>query len=314
VISQLPQKPIARLPKLTTPADLKAKFNSGRWLERRQVDVPSCTAICGRYERETPVFGGFHTETMHFFDLSLAGRAADSRGRLVDCFREPQPLGDVLFVPAGYRYQGGGGQGTQTALFVFLQAQSLQEENAEVAEALASPRLRDFMSLRSDRIRFILTQISREMYNPDFGSELMVEGLATTLLVETARLLKQDDDRHFAKGGLAPVALRRIRDRVQDGCIPPTLEELAALCNLSRRHLMRAFRESTGQTIGQYIRHSMLERARHLLRETDLPVSMIAHESGFASAPAFSTMFRRHTGESPRDYRLRKSSFVRVRV
>jgi AraC family transcriptional regulator len=230
----------------------------------------------------------------------------------VDCFRDPQPLGDVLFVPAGYRYQGGGNQGTQSALFVFLHAQSLREEDAAVADALASPRLQDFMSLRSNRIRLILTQISREMFNPGFGSELMIEGLATTLLVETARLLKQEDERFSARGGLAPVSLRKIRERVQDGNKPPTLEELAVLCNLSRRHLMRAFRESTGQTIGQYIQHALLERARNLLRETDLPVSVIAHELGFISASTFSTTFRRLTGEPPRDYRLRESTFVRV--
>lgn len=312
MISQLPEQPIASLPRLTTPAYLQAKFNSGHWLERRQMDAPSYTAICGRYQREAPVSGGFHSENMHFFDLSLAGRAADSRGRLVDCFREPQPLGEVLFVPAGYRYQGGSGQGTQTALFLFLHSDPLREEDAAVADALASPRLQDFMNLRSDRIRFILTQISREMYNPGFGSDLMIEGLATTLLVETARLLKQEEDWHSAKGGLAPVSLRKIRERVQDGGKQPTLEELATLCNLSRRHLMRAFRESTGQTIGQYIQHSLLERARLLLRETDLPVSLVAQELGFISASTFSTTFRRLTGESPRDYRLRESAFVWV--
>lgn len=312
MISPLPIKSESSFPDLQSPAYLGKSFNPGQWLERRQVDVPSCTAIAGSYERKAPVVGGFRTENMHFFDLSLAGRAADARGRLVDCFREPQALGDVLFVPAGYRYQGGGNQGTQTALFVFLHAQSLREEDAEVADALASPRLRDFMNLRSDRIRFILTQISREIYSPSFGTELMIEGLATTLLVETARLLKQEDERQSARGGLAPVTLRKIRERVQDGSKQPTLEELATLCNLSRRHLMRAFRESTGQTIGQYIQHSLLERSRHLLRETDRPVSLVAQELGFVSASTFSTTFRRLTGESPREYRLRESTFVRV--
>jgi len=46
-----------------------------------------------------------------------------------------------------------------------------------------------------------------------------------------------------------------------------------------------------------------LERARHLLRETDEPVKSIAQRVGYANQFAFSTAFKRVTGLSPQGCR-----------
>ena len=291
------------LQSFSDPRYINEKFTPGRWLERRQIDVPSCTVVSGSYKRENPVVGGFQTEDVHFFDFSLAGRPEDAKGYLVDFFKIPQPLGEINFIPAGHRYVGGSGWGTQNNLFVFLNARALREEDEPMAEVLPSPALQSFMNLHSNRIRFLLTQINRELYNPGFASELMVEGLAITLLAETTRLLKQAESTFTVRGGLSPSALRKIKDRALDGGKPPSLLELATMCNLSRRHLTRAFRESTGQTIGQFIQQIAMNRAAYLLRETDQPVAIIAQELGFATTSAFSTAFRRFTGESPREFR-----------
>ena len=47
-----------------------------------------------------------------------------------------------------------------------------------------------------------------------------------------------------------------------------------------------------------------IERAQELLEGT-LPIAQIARRVGYASHPRFGVMFRRLTGMSPRDYRLR---------
>ena len=297
------------LPQFSEPNLLVSRFQAGTWLDRRQLNTPSCIAISGNYVRNAPIAGGFQSEEMHFYDFCLAQRAPGAQGRLVDNFPKPQPLGEVLFVPAGSRYQGGSGPGRQRNMFVFPNAGKLREEDPQLAEILALPGKEAYMDLRCDRIRFLLGQISRELYDPGFASELMIEGLATTLLAETARLLQQSDKLMRTKGGLAPVNLRKIHERITEGQYPPSLEELAHLCNLSRRQVMRGFRESTGQTVGQFIKHTMLEKAQTLLRATDKPVGLIAEELGFVNASSFSTVFRRITGESPRAFRSRQSPF-----
>jgi AraC family transcriptional regulator len=296
------------LSQFSDPGFLNERFNPGAWLDRRQLNTPSAVVISGNYERKESILGEIYTENVHFYDLCLAQRAAGSRGQLVDDFRAPQPLGDVLFVPAGSRYVGGGGPGKQHNMFVFLHAGKLRAEDPQLAEILASPGREEFMDLRCDRIRYLLTQISRELYNPGFASEMMVEGLSMTLLAETARLVQEAHGSDSCRGGLAPVNLRRIRERVLELGAPPSLEELAAMCKLSKRHLMRAFRESTGQTIGQFIQYSALEKARHWLRNSDKSIGAIASELGFANISSFSTAFRRLTGESPRAYRAGTSA------
>lgn len=165
------------------------------------------------------------------------------------------------------------------------------------------------MDFRCDRAHALLKQICHELYNPGFATEIMIEGLSMTLLVETARMIKEIREPSTSRGGLAPINLRKIRERVLNTESPPSLEELATLCNLSKRHMMRAFRESTGQTIGQFIQQSALNKARLWLRNTDKPVSEIAGELGFTTTSSFSTAFRRLTGESPRTYRSGISTF-----
>ena len=291
------------------PSFLNDRFNPGHWLDRRQINTPSSIAITGNYERLESVWGGIHSKDVHFYDLCLAQRPSDAKGHLVDYFLEPQPLGEVIFVPAGSRYAGGGGPGKQRNLFLFLHAGILREEDPQLAEILSTKGKQDYMDLRCDRIRFLLAQICQELYEPGFASELMIEGLSTTLLAETARLMQQSQNASGSKGGLAPVNLRKIRERTMYGGHPPSLEELAKLCNLSQRHLMRSFQESTGQTVGQYIKNTILERAQSLLRITDMPISLIAEELGFISASSFSTAFRRLTGESPRAFRSRQAPY-----
>lgn len=297
------------LSQFADPGYLNKRFNPGAWADRRQLNTPSCVVISGNYQRTESVLGGIQTDDVHFYDLCLAQRAPESHGQLVEHFHEPQPLGEVLFVPAGSRYVGGGGAGKQHNMFVFLHAGKLRENDPQLSEILANPGKEEFMDLRCDRVRSLLTQICRELYDPGFASEVMVEGLSMTLLAETARLLRTVRDSHSARGGLAPVNLRRIRERVMEVAIPPSIEELAELCNLSKRHMMRAFRESTGQTIGQYIQQSALDKARYWLRNSDKPIGDIACELGFGTTSSFSSAFRRMTGESPRDYRSGNSTF-----
>ena len=296
-------------PLLPDPQYIGQHFHPGHWLDRCQIDLPFCTILSGLYERNYPQSGGFFSESMHTYRLSLSGRLPDSKGRLADYFSQPQPQGEVIFIPAGFRYVAGSGPCKKRSLYVFLNTGALGDED-EVSMDIRTPQgLGEFMNLRNDRIRLLLTQINREIHEPGLASNLMIEGLTTTLLAETVRLLRQTHESATAhKGGLAPATLKRIKERILEGTMPPTLAELAELSNLSRRHLMRAFRETTGQTVGQFIQEVTLEKARHLLRETDKPIGMIASELGFMSTSSFSTAFRRIAGESPRAFQFRESS------
>src|SRR3546814_10496112 len=94
----------------------------------------------------------------------------------------------------------------------------------------------------------------------------------------------------------------RISDWSSDVCssdLAPTLDDLAALCGFSRRHLVRVFRNTTGRTIGQHILEMRIHRAKSLLLRRDLLVKQVAFQCGYSSSAAFAAAFRQTTGQSP---------------
>ncbi|WP_245921775.1 AraC family transcriptional regulator [Bowmanella denitrificans] len=84
---------------------------------------------------------------------------------------------------------------------------------------------------------------------------------------------------------------------------PVQVSELANLCHLSVSALERRFRKALGKTPKQLINQLRLDHARRLLVETDLPVYLVAEQSGFSDANYFSRQFLAEFGESPSCFR-----------
>jgi transcriptional regulator GlxA family with amidase domain len=82
-----------------------------------------------------------------------------------------------------------------------------------------------------------------------------------------------------------------------------TLRSIAEYANTSVRTLSRRFRMETGDTVvGWLIRHRV-QRARELPEQTDRPVAVIAHQTGFGSLESLRKHFGQIIGTSPLAYR-----------
>jgi AraC-like DNA-binding protein len=98
--------------------------------------------------------------------------------------------------------------------------------------------------------------------------------------------------------------LLRARDLVDSRYDEPLdLRRLAREAHVSPRHFSRSFRRVFGETPHQYLLSRRLERARHLLRTTEMPVAEICLEVGFTSVGSFTTTFTRQIGVSPTTFR-----------
>jgi len=84
---------------------------------------------------------------------------------------------------------------------------------------------------------------------------------------------------------------------------PLPIARLAQVACVSPGHFHALFREATGITPGQYLTQARLERAQDLLRETRLPMSVIAEKVGFASQSSLTHAFRRYLGRTPAEFR-----------
>lgn len=98
--------------------------------------------------------------------------------------------------------------------------------------------------------------------------------------------------------------LLRARDAVDVGYRQPLdIKALAAIACMSPAHFIRSFKAAFGETPHRYLQRRRVERAMERLRRTDLPVSDIGAEVGWASLATFSRTFREVVGCTPTAYR-----------
>jgi len=89
---------------------------------------------------------------------------------------------------------------------------------------------------------------------------------------------------------------------------PLSSDDLGNLIGLSRRHLERLFKRHLNQAPSKFYLHLRLEKARSLIRDTDLSIVEVSMMCGFSSASHFSTSYRSHFGLTPRHERGRSTS------
>jgi len=80
---------------------------------------------------------------------------------------------------------------------------------------------------------------------------------------------------------------------------PLSLSEISVMTGISRRHVERLFRQHLGRSPARYYLDVRLERARRLLRHSNLPIVEVAIAAGFVSASHFSKRYRERYGLSP---------------
>jgi AraC family transcriptional regulator len=102
--------------------------------------------------------------------------------------------------------------------------------------------------------------------------------------------------------------MRRVIEYIEenlDGDL--SLEAMAAEVDISPIYLARAFKSAVGQSPHRYVLARRVERAKELLRNTEMPVVDVALSSGFSSQSHLSYWFQRYVGVPPAAYRQHRS-------
>lgn len=81
------------------------------------------------------------------------------------------------------------------------------------------------------------------------------------------------------------------------------VRRLAEVSGVSEAHFARSFKQAFGLPPHRYLLTRRIERAAALLRDTGLPVTDIAFQTGWESLGTFGRTFRDITGHSPGDAR-----------
>jgi transcriptional regulator GlxA family with amidase domain len=86
------------------------------------------------------------------------------------------------------------------------------------------------------------------------------------------------------------------------------VRRLANVSGVSEAHFARSFREAFGVPPHRYLLTRRIARAKALLRDTDLPITEIAFQTGWNSLGTFGRTFRDVIGESPGELRVREQA------
>ncbi len=275
------------------------------WQPEARLDVKGIRLEVGHINWPQPVETRICPDE-HQLSLSLTPRLEHTR---LSYDHQPNlhPLshsGNLIFFPANVPFSGRSEGGSQRLLICRFGNKALA--GLGLGEAgLDKLKLTVGLDVKSDTLRKTLASVAQEILNPGLAGERMIEALMTTALIELARYLQgHAADRENFKGGLAPWQMRRIRERVTSvDEPPPTIEELAELCGISSRHLMRGFKKSSGMTLYSFIEEIRLERAKALLIDTDTPMKVISWQLGFTHPSNFTIAFKRAMGVTPSAYR-----------
>ncbi|MDN5204127.1 helix-turn-helix domain-containing protein [Fulvivirgaceae bacterium BMA10] len=85
-----------------------------------------------------------------------------------------------------------------------------------------------------------------------------------------------------------------------------SLVKLAQLLNVTPHHLSQIINEHLGKSFSDYINYHRIETAKEKLKDPrykHLKIASIAYESGFNGISTFNTLFKKHTGSTPSEYR-----------
>ncbi len=103
-----------------------------------------------------------------------------------------------------------------------------------------------------------------------------------------------------------PAPVQRARQIIELRLSEPlSVKDLAAEVGLSHNHLTRLFHAAVGDTVIGYIRQRRVQRARHLLEHTTLPIKTIAAQVGVEDPRHFYKLIRTYMDCSPTQVRAR---------
>lgn len=84
-----------------------------------------------------------------------------------------------------------------------------------------------------------------------------------------------------------------------------TLNTVARLHNMTERTLIRRFKQACQLTPLQFLQSVRLEHARKLLETSHASLEAVVNEVGYEDLSSFTRLFKRHTGLSPSQYRVK---------
>ena len=88
------------------------------------------------------------------------------------------------------------------------------------------------------------------------------------------------------------------------------IRELADYIGVNRSYLTTSFKKILGVSPQEFLVNLRIEKASSLLQNTDIPINLIAGQVGYDDSLAFSKLFKKYMGVSPKKFRNSPSKLI----
>lgn len=154
----------------------------------------------------------------------------------------------------------------------------------------------------SEALQDCFTQLLSESRSHKPFSVLAARACYHRLLVQ---ILRDHDRSQHLKDSQEPSRSVRLAIDWLDEHIGDALSvaELAEVSGLSESHFRQRFHQEMGISPSDFIARRRVQRAKTLLKSSDLTITEIAFQLGFQSSPYFAAVFKKLTGHTPSHFR-----------
>jgi AraC family transcriptional regulator len=194
------------------------------------------------------------------------------------------------------------------ALVMTLSPKFLQAAARESDLDAGRLELRNRFHTRDTQIEHIGWALKGEMERGYPCGRLYRDSLAMALAVHLVRNHSSLSCRtRNAEGKMTPGKLKQVLLFIDDNLgQDPSLAEIAQVAGLSASYCNALFRAAVGLSLHQYVIRRKVERAAWLLQESQVPISQVALETGFAHQSHLALHMRRLLGTSPKKLRAHR--------
>ena len=212
--------------------------------------------------------------------------------------------GDVEIIPWGM--SGSWELKQHDSALVMSFSPSLLRRAAEESELEgAGLELLSRFHTRDIQIEHMAWALKNEMENGYPCGRVYTDSLALAL---AARLIRRhsslSSSSSCVKGKMPLPKLKEVLLFIDDHLAQDlSLSDIARVAGLSVSHCSELFRAAIGLSVHQYVIRRKVERAAWLLRESRLPISQVALETGFAHQSHLALHMRRILGTTPKKLR-----------
>jgi AraC family L-rhamnose operon regulatory protein RhaS len=178
-----------------------------------------------------------------------------------------------------------------------------KDEMRILSKTFASSRLHCFRA--TPAMRNLMPTLIAELQSTHQLREAQTWTLLRAILVELKRIVAGEVV-DAAEHTRSELRVQELIAQLPASCSRQwTLADMAAHCGIQRTQLSKLFQRLTGSTPMEYLFRIRMERAKMLLRETDIKIIDIAFECGYGSSQYFANTFKHATGTTPSEYRKR---------